>query len=354
MPPGTARPEKRCYVTLVTSPSYLPGAIILAHSLIKHNSAYPLLIQYTSSLGKECIQACEFEASRTSGRIILQQVELLLPRPGQENTGSVAERFKDTFTKLRAFQIYKQGYTTACFLDADTAIFNESPDTIFNTALPGPDWIGANHACVCNLDDNLWAPEDWWKGNCAYTAITSPDGVAPKITEKSRPTYHVLNSGMFLFHPSEELWNDMLKFFYASENLKTYQFPDQDFITEYFHLRWVPMSWKYNAIKTMRYWHPAMWSDQEVVVLHYIVDKPWERPVSKDGIAGHLGRDGVTHGWWWDLHREWTEEVSGSAKGKEIVLQTMQKLINTKEAITEKVPMNQEVGQLVDCRLGIV
>ena len=349
MAAGDTDSKRCCYVTLITSPEYLPGAIILAHTLIRHNSAYPLLIQYTSSVGKECIEACELEASRTSNRIIPQQVDDLVPRNGQENTGSVAARFKDTLTKLRAFQIYKQGYTTACFLDADMAIFNQSPDAVFDTILPGPDWIGANHACVCNLDNDAWAPEEWWKGNCAYTAITGPDGVAPHITEESRPTYHLLNSGMFLFHPSEKLWNDMLRFFNTTDSLKTYQFPDQDFLDEFFHLSWKPMSWKYNALKTMRYWHPVMWSDQEVVVVHYIVDKPWERQVSEDGVAGHLGRDGVTHGWWWDLHNEWKEEVSRSGKGKETILHTMQKLVNTREMFTEKVPLRQDVGLLADC-----
>jgi inositol 3-alpha-galactosyltransferase len=346
--------EKRCYVTLITTPQYLPGAIILAHSLNKHNSAYPLIIQYTPSLGNDCIAACELEASRTNGRIIPQQVDLLLPRKGQENTGSVAERFKDTFTKLRAFELYRLGYTTVCFLDADMAIFNEAPDAVFDTILPGSDWIGANHACVCNLDNDAWAPEEWWKGNCAYSALASPDDVAPKIIEESRPTYHLLNSGMFLFHPGEKLWNDMLTFFNTTDSLKTYQFPDQDFLKDFFHMRWKPMSWKYNALKTMRYWHPAMWSDQEVVVVHYIVDKPWERQVSEQGVAGHLGRDGVTHGLWWTLYDEWKEEVARLAEGEETVLSTMQKLINTKNCFTEKVPLPQEVGRPEDCRRDTV
>ena len=351
MAAGYTKTGKRCYVTLITSSQYVPGALILAYSLIKHKSAYPLLIQYTSSVGEECIETCEFEASRTSGRIIAQQVDYLLPPKDQENTGSVAERFKDTFTKLRAFQIYKQGYTMACFLDADTAIFNQSPDAVFDTDLPGPNWIGANHACVCNLDNDSWAPEEWWKGNCAYSAITDPDGVAPQITEKSRPTYHLLNSGMFLFHPSKQLWEDLLGCFNTSESLKTYQFPDQDFLTDFFHLRWHPISWKYNALKTMRYWHPTMWSDQVVIVVHYIVDKPWDRQVNEDGVAGYLGRDGITHGWWWKLHDEWREKVSRSENGKDLVLQTMQKLVDTKELFTEKVPLRQKPGTLADSLL---
>ena len=56
----------------------------------------------------------------------------------------------------------------------------------------------------------------------------------------------------------------------------------------------------------MRYWHENVWRDDEVCALHYIVDKPWERRIAKgDGVAGHLGRDGTTHGWWWRLWEEW-------------------------------------------------
>ena len=52
------------------------------------------------------------------------------------------------------------------------------------------------------------------------------------------------------------------------------------------------MGWQYNALKTMRYWHENLWRDGEVRALHYIVDKPWERRIASDGVAGHLGRDG--------------------------------------------------------------
>ena len=34
-------------------------------------------------------------------------------------------------------------------------------DELFSLQLP-PDWIAANHACVCNLDRQPWAPEDWF------------------------------------------------------------------------------------------------------------------------------------------------------------------------------------------------
>lgn len=337
-------PEKSCWVTLVTNSSYVPGAIILAYTLDQHKSKYPLLIQYTTSLGEEAVRALE-EEGWNHGRIKLQQVKLLLPGRDQENTGSVAQRFKDTFTKLRAFEIYKLGYSRAVFLDADMAVFR-NPDEIFDCKLPSCDWIGANHACVCNLDSDTWAPSDWVKGNCAYTPLTGPDDVAAKITPESRPTYRLLNGGMFLFYPCEDLWDRMLHRFNTSDKLKTYQFPDQDFLADFFSEKWLPLSWKYNALKTMRYWHPGIWLDEKLVVLHYIVDKPWERQVSPAGIAGHLGRDGDTHQWWWDIYHAWKAHSRSSG----IVLDVMGKLIDKQQPYTEKVPLPQDIGKPEDVR----
>lgn len=337
--------ERSCWITLLTKPSYLPGVMILAHTLDKHDSQHPLIVQYTTSLGERAVAALESEA-KLHKRIVPQQVDLLLPPEGHENIGSVAERFKDTFTKLRAFQVYEQGYTRAVFLDADVAIFRQ-PDEIFDLALPGRDWLGANHACVCNLDGDKWAPPEWNKGNCAYSTLTEPSGVAECPEGDCRPTYRLLNGGMLLFYPSEQLWERMLHVFNTSERVQSYQFPDQDFLADFYRDKWQPLSWKYNALKTMRYWHPQMWSDEELIVLHYIVDKPWERPLSDHGVAGHLGRDGETHSWWWAIFDEW--RASRTAEGdNEIVLEVMGELVGHEKPFTEVVPLPQKPAQPSD------
>ena len=71
----------------------------------------------------------------------------------------------------------------------------------------------------------------------------------------------------------------------------------------------------------MRAWHPNVWRDDEVMGLHYIVDKPWEKRVASDGIGGHLGRDGETHMWWWGVWDDWRGQ-----RDKELV-RTMDELI---------------------------
>jgi hypothetical protein len=63
---------KYCWVTLVTKPSYLPGSLILTHTLDKYYSKYPLLVLYTDSLGPQAGIAL-------ADRIELHHIGLLLP-----------------------------------------------------------------------------------------------------------------------------------------------------------------------------------------------------------------------------------------------------------------------------------
>lgn len=308
---ATNHPD-RTYVTLVTKPSYVIGAIVLAYSLSQCKSEYPLLVLVTPGLGVKWIQALEFEAKKNP-TINVQLIEPLVPREGL--TGSAAARFADTYTKLRAFQLHEQGYKKCVFLDADMAVF-QTPDELFDVKLPDKTWIAANHACVCNLDFDSFAPADWNKGNCAYTPLNGPHDPPTRVTPDARPTYHLLNSGMFVYEPHKELWDAMMYEFETSDKVKSYGFPDQDFMKDFFHNRWQSLSWKFNALKTMRSWHPRMYRDEDVVVLHYIVDKPWDRRIADDKIAGHLGRDGHTHQQWWNIYEHW-ETTRKNSKDKE-------------------------------------
>lgn len=96
-----AEPLKCAYVTfLLTSPSYLPGILLLAHTL-RHpttqptaRSAYPLIVAVNPALPGECVKALE-EAG-----VQVRRVEPLVPR-GKVTT--IAERFVDTWTKLRVW-----------------------------------------------------------------------------------------------------------------------------------------------------------------------------------------------------------------------------------------------------------
>lgn len=310
-PNGILHSTKRAWVTLLTRSSYLPGVITLAYSLAGNDTSYPLIVLITPSLEADSLRALELEAIENP-TIKIHRIEPLL-LPNDRETTLIASRFKDTWTKLRAFELTH--LDTCVFLDADITIY-KNMDEIFGTALPGHDWIAANHACVCNLDRDSWAPDNWKKENCAYTPLEHPAALGrgtdvPRNVTPPAP-YALLNGGVFLYHPSDALWQTMLEYFNNSPELSTYQFPDQDFLAAFFCRKWKPLSWKYNALKTMKQWHTNIWRDTEVMGLHYIVDKPWEKRVASDGIGGHLGRDGETHTRWWRVWNGWREQRKGA------------------------------------------
>lgn len=324
---------KRAWVTLLTKQSYTPGVITLSHSLSKHSSLYPLIVLVTASLEHSSVEALNLEARHSN--LIFRPIEPLLLPNGEKGT-LIAERFADTWTKLRAFELFD--YDVCCFLDADITIYRNM-DEIFNLGLPDKMWIAAAHACVCNLDHDDWAPDSWKKENCGYTNLQHPSALetgSPIPSDLAPPhTLALLNGGLFLYKPHEELWQTMYQFFLTSPNLKSYHFPDQDFLAEFFRGKWLSLPWKYNALKTMKQWHPNIWRDEEVKGLHYIVDKPWQKRVASDGIGGHLGRDGATHEWWWDVYEEWKDQIQQDANLQ--LLHTLQRLVAE--------PLNEEMDQ---------
>ena len=294
----------RAWVTLLTGSSYLPGVITLAYSLATHHTPYPLVVLITPTLSKSSVRALELEATNNP-LLKIHPIDPLLLANGQKTT-LIASRFEDTWTKLRAFEL--TSFETCVFLDADITIY-KNMDEIFDTSLPSNDWIAASHACVCNLDHDKWAPENWNRHNCGYTPLQHPPALenGTPVPPSSTPpdTLALLNGGVFLYHPSEPLWQAIHHHFLTSPELSTYQFPDQDFLASFFRGKWLSLPWKYNALKTMKQWHTNIWRDNEVKGLHYIVDKPWQKRVGSDGLGGYLGRDGETHNWWWRVWEDW-------------------------------------------------
>jgi inositol 3-alpha-galactosyltransferase len=136
--------------------------------------------------------------------------------------------------------LYNHGCERLVFLDADMLV-RRNMDELFDLELPGKDWIAANHACVCNLDQDIWAPNDWKKANCAYTGLgpESPPTPVPSLGgTQGKRTQTLLNSGLFIFEPFQSQWEEMTKLLNENEEIKTYLFPDQDFLAESFRGSW--------------------------------------------------------------------------------------------------------------------
>ncbi|KAM7189754.1 S-adenosyl-L-methionine-dependent methyltransferase [Rhypophila sp. PSN 637] len=307
-PSSSSSSSRHAYATLITRASYLPGVVILAHTLQKHKTQHPLIVLCTSGVSPDATRALELETvaslkDNNSFQLILHPCEPLMPTVSTSKL--IASRFQDTWTKLRVFSLSPDAYDTICFLDADTAMFKNMGAVFhYSDHLPPEEpHIVANHACVCNLDSDAWAPQDWTPANCAYTPLRHPTALTePTQPTPNGPATHRLNSGAFLLRPDSAVWQDILPYFQPDTDsepsptkldLGNFLFPDQDFLTHFFKNKWSAFGWQFNTLKTMRYWHPDMWRDDEVVCLHFIVDKPWTRRVGADGSRGIGGSMGL-------------------------------------------------------------
>jgi hypothetical protein len=146
--------------------------------------------------------------------------------------------------------------------------------------------------------------------NCAYTPLAHPNALTKPsdVTENSPRPYKLLNSGLVVLRPSQQLSQGVYRFLQTSPLVPTFSFPDQDLLAEYFKGKWKPIPWCYNALKTLRNIHKPLWRDEEVRCLHYILaDKPWKKRVSKDA----NDEDGFLelNLWWWDAFDKLAEDL---------------------------------------------
>lgn len=316
-PPKAHKEGLKCawVVYLLTTPSYLPGVLLLAHTIKKYKSRYPLIVAVNPALpqeAKDTLRAYDLE---------VREVQPLLPK-GEVTL--IAERFADTWTKLTLFGFTE--YDRLVLIDGDMML-RKNMDELFDLDLD-PDQIAATHACVCNLDRSSWAPEDWTREQCPFTPTHHPAALTePKPAATAPRTYTLLNSGLVVLTPSKPIMDRIEQVLSSelaedAEKVRSWMFPDQDLLADVFFGKWIALPWIYNGLKTMRYWHGNFWRDEEVKNVHYICDKPWKRrPEMRDGryvvdagryaevMDGDVGTDNlradaVTHDWWW---QEWEE-----------------------------------------------
>lgn len=326
--------EQRAWVTLLTQSSYLPGVLALADTLHIHNTKYPLMVMTTPSLSVDSLDALKREATHNP---IIRVLSIDPLNPPNEDFVMEIPRFRDTWTKLRVFEL--TSYGTVVFIDADTLVL-ANPDAVFDTSLPGSDWVAAIHDCRCTLDKTTQG--------CPYTSLRHPAALestvaVPHSQDKTAEYAQTrFNSGVFVFQPSAKLRDRVMEAF-TKANHAAYKFTDQAFLFDFFRDRWTPLTWQYNALKPFRPWHGNVWRDNEVKIIHFVMDKPWSKRVSSDGIAGLAGRDGWTHSQWWIVCEAWREK---RAEDKQLVA-VIDGLIAealTEETNAQQVRENREKG----------
>lgn len=97
------------FVTLLTKPSYLPGTLVLAHSLRNTpsegpqgyvGSKYPLVVMVTPQLSQDARDVLSRENT------IMRDVDRLSPTEGTHKLSAHDARFADTWNKLRYLRFH--------------------------------------------------------------------------------------------------------------------------------------------------------------------------------------------------------------------------------------------------------
>ncbi|KAF8973912.1 nucleotide-diphospho-sugar transferase [Flammula alnicola] len=305
--------SKYAYVTLLTTTSYLAGVLVLDHCLRAVNSKYPLVVMVTPSLPEDV------RAVLRKRPIPTREVEWLQPPTGTHTLHVHDARFADTWTKLRGFELVE--YNRIVLLDSDMIVLKNMDELMF-LDLP-QDHIAAVHVCSCNPRGLPHYPKDWTPSHCAHAAVKNPTAPPPSIQKDSPRPYFQLNSGTVVLNPSMTLSTSIKQFLKSYPRVAEWAFPDQDLLSEYFKGKWRPISWYYNALRSLSNVHPVMWAEHEIRCLHYIfADKPWQSRITPD--ESEAGFD-IMNRWWWERFDELGDLMTKrDPEGWKLVLSTVE------------------------------
>lgn len=264
---GERLPEaKKVWTTLVTNTKYMDGVLTLAYSLQKVGSKYPLVVLYTDAFSPEG----HYELDKRG--IYKRHIKYLLPTEHKDYEND--SRFYDCWSKLQPFSLTE--FDLVCQLDSDMVVTQNMDELLDDISLDvekAP--FAAAHACVCNPYHKKHYPANWIPENCPYTKYTTgpEDWSGPPCSSGLA----MCNGGLQVVIPSKRNYDKIVAALDSSSKTSGYDFADQSLLSDVFRGLWIPLSYKYNALKTLRNIHKNVWDDNEVKNIHYILTpKPWD------------------------------------------------------------------------------
>ena len=226
------------YVTLVSNPDFLTGAVALARSLVMCGARVPLTVLALD--GIDGIERLEKLGCRIQIVEPLPLSDAFRTRHSRSSQHTLAPFTKgnkpdfhdplNNFLKLRLWQM--EEHDKVVFLDADTLV-------------------------VKNIDRLFEYPE--------FVA-------APNLYE-SLADFHRMNSGVFVAKPDQRTFDDML----ARLDQPDVFWPrtDQTFLQAYFQ-DWHGLPYIYNTLQYVWFNLPQLWNWEHIHLIHYQYEKPWE------------------------------------------------------------------------------
>lgn len=222
----------------MTNPDYVPGARALARSLAMVNSQWPLTVLALGELPEiDLLAEYGCEVLPVDPLAVSDDFRLRHSRESQHDKAPFTKGSKpqfhdplDNFAKLRLWQLIQ--FDKVVFLDADIVV-------------------------VDNIDRLFNYPE--------FSA-------APNVYE-TLADFHRLNSGVFVAQPNCRTFELMLTCLEQPDTF--WRRTDQTFLQTYFP-QWHGLPYIFNTLQYVWFNLPALWNWEQVKVIHYQYEKPWQ------------------------------------------------------------------------------
>ncbi|MEM7533027.1 MAG: glycosyltransferase family 8 protein [Chloroflexota bacterium] len=226
------------YVTLVTNPDYLMGAVALARSLQMVGAAWPLTVLTVRDVpGIEALEALNCTLLPVEPLVVSDEFWVRHSRKSQHTLAPFTKGNKptfhdplDNFAKLRLWELVQ--FEKVVFIDADAVV-------------------------VQNIDRLFGYPE--------FVA-------APNVYE-SLSDFHRMNSGVFVAEPNTATFASMMA--HLDQPDVFWRRTDQTFLQDYFP-NWHGLPYIFNTLQYVWFNLPDLWRWEQVHLIHYQYEKPWQ------------------------------------------------------------------------------
>ncbi|MBD1545868.1 glycosyltransferase [Roseibium aggregatum] len=232
--------SSHAYVTLVTNPDYVTGAVALLRSLRRTGTEADLVVLHTPGVDDEDLDplrqfsprlgACERLATSEAFNERHERGRLHTAAPFTKGDKPKFHTPLDNFVKLRLWQL--EDYESVVFIDAD-AIVLKSCDKLF----------GYPEFCA-----------------------------APNVYE-ALADFHRMNSGVFTARPSKATFARMMTVLDRPDVF--WRRTDQTFLQTFFP-DWHGLPVFCNMLQYVWFNLPELWDWGQIRVLHFQYEKPWQ------------------------------------------------------------------------------
>ncbi|XP_061371949.1 galactinol synthase 2-like [Gastrolobium bilobum] len=285
----TASRSDRAFVTfLAGNGDYVKGVVGLAKGLRKVKSMYPLVVAVLPDVPEEHRQILH-----SQGCIVKDIVPVY---PPENQTVFAHAYYVINYSKLRIWEFVE--YSKMVYLDGDIQVFGNI-DHLFD--LPD-NYFYAVMDCFC---EKSWSHTPQFKiGYCQQC----PDKVQWPSEFGPKPSLY-FNAGMFVYEPSLDTCNDLLKKVQVTEPTS---FAEQDFLNMYFRDKYKPIPNVYNLVLAMLWRHPENVEFEKVQVAHYCAfgSKPWRFT----GKEENMDREDIKKlvDMWWEIYDDETLDYNNT------------------------------------------